>query len=110
LDDTYYIYTSPLKNLSPLPEYFANSQSKFCPGSYRGSFFSQCGFDNEGIPQGINLSSSYPSIHVGAVTINCEYKTPFLYSQSKTGESSPIDFYQFAPGNYERAMSGWFDH
>lgn len=110
LNDTYYIYTSPLKKLDPLPGYFANTQNKFCPGSYTGSFFSECGHQNEGNPQGINLSAINPAINVGVVTINCDYKSPFLYNQSKTGEGFPIDFHQFSSGSYEKAMTGWFTH
>lgn len=110
INDTYYIYTSPAKNLGSLPSYFSNSQSKFCPGPYKGSFFSQCGFENKGIPQGISLGNLNTEVNVGVVTINCDYRTSLMYEQSKRSESGIIDYPEITSSNFEKALSGWFTH
>jgi len=83
LNDNYYLFTSPLKNINSLPLYFSNTQDNFCPGIYRGGFFSACGADNEGIAQAIHLSSTSMSSDVGTVSINCSLKNQLAYQLEK---------------------------
>jgi hypothetical protein len=111
LDDTYYIYTSPLKNLDSLPSYLSNSQSEFCPGSYVGSFFTACGREAEGIPQGINLSSGNQNVDVGVVTINCSLKASEEYSAQKIQSTfDSVMIWQPEEGDLkEKAYVGYFN-
>ncbi len=83
LNDTYYLYTSPIKNPDSLPGYFSNTQDEFCPASYVGSFFSACGSENNGKPQGITLTESMSEVNVGEVSIHCSLKSDQFYIQEK---------------------------
>ncbi|WP_408098490.1 matrixin family metalloprotease [Peredibacter sp. HCB2-198] len=110
LNDTYYLYVSPIKNTDSLPGYFANTQSEFCPASYVGSFFSACGRENDGKPQAISLTSLNPSVDVGVVSIHCDLKSDEDYSVEKVASSfSPITIYDYAQEQkHEKAFVGWF--
>lgn len=112
LEDTYYLYVSPIKKSDSLPGYFANVQENFCPGSYVGSFFSKCGSENNGKPQAIKLTTNNRFVDVGTVTINCNLKSDATYNQQKlNGDTSPLTIYQFDPDNAEKAEQafvGWF--
>jgi hypothetical protein len=110
LDDTYYLYISPTKNVDSLPGYFANVQKNFCPGNYVGSFFSACGRENDGRPTGINLTTVNPHADVGTVSIHCSLKTDENYDEQKLQTSfSPLDIYNFEiDQRYEKAFVGWF--
>lgn len=115
LDDTYYLYTSPVKNTDSLPGIFSNVQTEFCPASYVGSFFSKCGRENEGKPQGIYIRSDKRQVDVGTVTINCGLKADENYNFQKLQTSfSPVTIYDYDPDNitsqtrYEQAFVGWF--
>ncbi len=75
LEDSYYLYTAPIKNAASLPGQFANIQNDFCPASFVGGFFEACGKEHEGFPQAITLSSgTATAVNVGDVTINCSLK------------------------------------
>lgn len=111
LNDTFYLYSSPLKNPDSLPGYFANVQNDFCPGSYVGSFFQACGRENDGLPNSINLTSSNPNQNVGTMTINCSLKSSADYSLEKlesTFEPLNIFDYGFEP-RLEKAFVGFFN-
>lgn len=115
LDDTYYLYTSPIKNTESLPGIYSNVQTEFCPASYVGSFFSKCGSENNGKPQGIYIRSDKPQVDVGTVTINCGLKSDESYNVQKHATSfSPITIYSYDPATassrtrYEQAFVGWF--
>lgn len=110
LNDTYYIYTSPVKNPESLPGYFSNVQSNFCPGTYVGSLFSPCGRENDGKPQGITLTESQPFVDVGTVTINCGLKTDQEYDAQKIqNNSSSVLMYDYGvERRKEKAFTGWF--
>lgn len=110
LNDTYYLYTSPIKNPESLPGYFSNLQSEFCPASYVGSFFSACGKAYEGMPQGISLSDSVTNVDVGIVTINCSLKANAAYGVEKLHtpfQAVPIFNYNLE-NRYEKAFVGYF--
>jgi len=112
-EDTYYLYTSPIKNTSSLPGYFANVQTKFCPASYVGSFFSKCGGDQRGRPQGISLTQNRPDVDVGVVTINCDLKTDLNYNTQKLKATfNPITIFSYDPQSekVEQAFVGWFQN
>lgn len=113
LNDSYYLYTGPLKNLSALPGQFANVQTDFCPASYVGGFFDECGRENEGSPQAIILTNSAPSVNVGDVTIHCSLKTNESYNLEKiqppTAAFDPVTIFDYAlEPRYEKAFVGNF--
>lgn len=115
IDDTYYLYISPIKNLDSLPSYFANVQNNFCPGTYSGSFFSVCGRENDGKPQGINLNSFNPNVDVGDISVSCGLKTDPNYDAEKLEATNPdstftpIKFYDYDQDlKSEKAFVGWF--
>lgn len=89
-NDVYYLYVSPIKAKDALPTYFYSSRKDFCAqgSDYRGSFFQKCGAVNIGFPQGVQLSSSTPSMAVGNVSIGCEISSPLEYLTTKiTGDT-----------------------
>lgn len=110
LNDTYYIYTSPVKNPESLPGYFANVQDKFCPGSYVGSFFSACGRENDGKPTGITLTEKFSSVDIGTVSINCGLRSDQEYDSQKVQENSAsVMMYDFGSEfKNQKALVGWF--
>lgn len=81
LNDTYYIYVKPLKVVSAFSSYFQTAKNDFCTGfaSYQGSFVESCDNSRKGYPQGIQVSSSYPTRDIGTVTIKCNLNTPLDY-------------------------------
>ena len=110
LNDTFYIYTAPVKKLDSLPGIYSNVQSEFCPGSYIGSFFSPCGAENDGIAQGITLTSSNRSVDVGTISISCELRTNTDYSYQKTrSELTTLNVYDYAVDQrLEKTFTGYF--
>lgn len=110
LNDSYYIYTGPLKNLSALPGQFANVQTDFCPASYQGGFFDECGHQNAGFPQAITLTNSRPSVNVGDVTIHCDLKTNQSYNEEKVSATfDPVTIFDYATEQrFEKAFVGNF--
>ena len=110
LNDTYYLYTSPLKNLEALPRYFSNMQSAFCPASYVGSFFSACGRQSDGLPTGIHLTSEKSSVNVGEISINCTTRTQESYNLEKIGSSfSPLPLFNYSEeARWEKSYVGYF--
>lgn len=110
LNDTYYLYTSPLKNLNALPGLYANVQSEFCPAAYVGSFFSPCSRDQDGLPQAINLTSSNRTVNVGVVTINCSLRAQEEYNFEKIQSVfSPISIFDYGDEpRYEKTYVGYF--
>lgn len=110
LDDTYYLYSSPTKNSESLPSYFANIQTEFCPASYVGSFYTACGNENDGYPQGITLTSQNSSVDVGTVTINCSLKSDLDYNYEKLQSSfTPLEIYNYSNDQKtEKAFVGFF--
>jgi Matrixin len=110
LDDSYYIYTGPVKNPDSLPQYFSNVQDKFCPGKYVGSFFSPCGREFDGKPASISLREEAPSVDVGTVSINCGLRSDEQYASRKLQAAfSPLTILDFGlDGRTEKAFVGWF--
>jgi predicted Zn-dependent protease len=110
LNDTYYIYTSKLKNLSSLPSYFANVQTEYCPASYVGSFFSKCGREHDGMAQGISLTTSQKNIYVGEVSINCglRIQADYVYEKLQTAFSSVEVFNYSSDPRMEKTHVGFF--
>lgn len=112
LNDSYYLYISPVKKADSLPGYFANVQDNFCPGSYVGSFFSRCGSDFDGLPHAIKLTNTNKFVDVGTLTINCSLRSNSLYNEMKLNDDfEPLEIYnlQTAPDDkFENAFVGWF--
>jgi hypothetical protein len=112
LNDTYYLYTSPLKNINALSGLFGNVQTEFCPSSYVGSFYSRCGRENDGLPTGINLTANESSVNVGEVSINCVLRTQEDYVFEKiqpTFSSLSIFNFQESP-TLEKSYVGFFQN
>lgn len=82
LNETYYIYTEPLRNLDSLPDAFRSAQSNFCPGSYVGSFFESCQSQSRGRPIPIRLSDNRKELDIGVVTIRCQLSLNSQYLDS----------------------------
>lgn len=110
LDDTYYIYTSPLKNPESLPGYFSNVQTEFCPGSYVGSFYSPCGKAADGFPQGINVTAAEPSVSAGVISISCSLRANEDYNYEKLQTAfTPVTVWAAEEGSItDRAFVGHF--
>lgn len=111
LDDSYYLYISPLRYADAMPGYFSNVQNDFCPGSYVGSFFQACGRENDGYPQTITLSSLAPQVNVGVITIGCSLRNQQDYVKEKLeGENfRPLLIFDFAREQlFEKAFVGYF--
>ena len=83
-NDTYYLYTGPVKNKLSLSKFYKDIRSDFCSGqkSYRGSFFQACGGGRRGHPQGISLESDRD---VGVISIQCGLDVPVDYLSNKDG-------------------------
>ena len=88
LNDSYYLYVSPTVRINDLPSSYSNTQSNFCPGSYKGGFFTACGVEESGSAQSIALNANRPSVNVGVVSISCGLRSTPEYAQSKL-ESDP---------------------
>lgn len=110
LNDTYYLYTSPIKNADSLPGYFANVQNKFCPGAYVGSFHSSCGREFDGKPHSLTLSSQNPVIDVGTLSISCKLRSDYSYDLEKLKKNfSPLTIYNYTHDlRPDKAFVGWF--
>lgn len=111
LDDTYYLYSSPIRNSDSLPSYYSTTQNEFCPASYVGSFFSDCGIENDGLPRPIVLSAAQSRVDLGDVTINCSLRTNQDYNYQKLQTTfSPITIWEYdvAEGITEKAFVGYF--
>ena len=110
LDDTYYLHTSNLKNLDSLPSYLATVQKEFCPSAYVASFFSQCGRENDGIAQGISLSSSQSVVNVGDVSINCSVRVQegYVHEKLQTGFNTFEIFNYALEPSLEKTHVGYF--
>jgi hypothetical protein len=90
LNDTYYLYISPLKNLTSIPSYYSSAITKVCSGnSFRGSFFTKCGETELDRPQGIHLSSMLSEIDVGKISIRCNFLSTFDYLDQKSITARP---------------------
>lgn len=110
LEDTYYLYVSPVKNTSSLPGYFSNIQDEFCPGKYVGSFYSACGRDSDGRPYGIDVSYLQPVVDVGSVSISCSLRTNLDYDRNKNERQyEAVELWDYAKDlSYEKSFVGWF--
>ena len=96
LDATYYIYVEPSKALSTIPFYYQVRRADFCENGqdYQGSFFQGCLNRDEGLPQGINLSSSNKSPYIGSVTIRCGIDVPTEYMMNKPSQTNALNLFQ----------------
>lgn len=110
LNNSYYLYTSPVKKIDSLPGYYANVQTEFCPGSYVGSFFTPCGSDHDGYPQPLTLTSHKTTLDVGSVTINCSLRADNDYSYQKVQSVfAPVNIWESYENDiHEKAFVGYF--
>jgi predicted Zn-dependent protease len=110
-NDSYYIYTSNIKNLNALPSYFSSVQTEFCPAAYASSFFSQCGRENDGLPQSITLSTSQPSVNVGVISISCSLRIQESYVYEKIqSQFSSLEIFNYSLNpRVEKSYVGFFN-
>ena len=110
LNDSYFLYTSPLKKTEAIASHYSNVQSEFCPARYVGSFYSPCGRESDGLPQGIHLSSGRPEADVGVVTINCALRAQEEYTFEKLQpDFHPITLLDYAnEPRFEKSYVGFF--
>lgn len=101
LDDTYFIYTEPLNNLSSLPGYYDVAKKDFCDSNkdFKGSFFQRCFGSDRGNPYGIKVSSSDKNIDIGTVSIRCGLDVPGDYNRAK-GSTYDISLFSSDVNNY----------
>lgn len=73
LDDTYYVYVSPINPTASIPNYLKSARSNFCAGrtDFRGSYVKSCLRSDQGRPMGVALDATNPSVGLGHVTIGC---------------------------------------
>lgn len=111
LNDTYYLYTSPLKNLDALPSSYASSQTEFCPSAYVSSFFGKCGRENDGFAQGISLTSSQTNVDIGSVSINCSLRVQedYVYEKLQSSFSTLEVFNYDLEPRVEKSYVGYFN-
>lgn len=111
LNNSYYLYTSPIKNKSSLPSHYSNVQTNFCPSSYVGSFFSACGSNFDGFPQAITLTSLKPAVNIGVVTINCSLRANDDYAYQKLQTTfAPVTIWEsFESDLREKSFVGFFN-
>lgn len=83
VDDAYYLYIEPPKDLDRLPSYLSSAQSDFCPGVYVGDFFEGCSSSAKGSPQIV-----YANTDVGDVTIRCSVRLADDYLEDKLIDQS----------------------
>jgi hypothetical protein len=110
LNETYYLYTSPLKKTEAIAAYYSNVQSEFCPSHYVGSFFSACGRENDGIPQSLFISPQQNQLNVGVVSINCSLRTQEDYTFEKLQPTfNPLTILNFSEEKrFEKSYVGFF--
>lgn len=84
INDRYFIYTSPLPQLS-IGNKYSRAQTDFCYASknYRGSFYQTCHSSDDGFPQSFNLTQSNSVVDVGYITIKCALDNPTNYFDDK---------------------------
>ena len=107
INDTYYLYISPLKKNVGLPEYYDDHiRADFCSGgkSWVGSYFQKCGRSEKGHPQGISLTRSRESVNLASVTIQCEFQNPNLSNFN----NYEINMFQ-SNGSVGEAITGVFE-
>jgi hypothetical protein len=109
LNDTYYIYVEPLNYLEGLPDAYRSAQKDFCPGAYVGSFFETCGSSGKGHPQPLKLTSSAPSLDVGAVTIRCQVRVGEDYLREKLAAGGGTYEFQATPEKPGEAFVGLYN-
>lgn len=93
LNETYYLYTEPLRKLDSLPDAFRSVQTNFCPGNYVGSFFESCSSQSRGQPLPLRLTESQKELEVGAVSIRCHVRVNPSYLDSKLRDGQGV--YEF---------------
>lgn len=109
LNDSYVLYVSPTQKINDLPPYYANTQSNFCPGQYKGGFFTACGVEESGNAQIIYLSPNKKVVDVGVVSISCSLRSSPEYARSKVEDvDSVLIWDSFLEGVSEKNHIGYF--
>lgn len=108
LDDQYYLYLEPAKNIPSLPIHLKSIRTDFCNAraSFRGNFFNSCFSSEEGYPVGIKLDSSQTSRDVGDITVSCDLKVSSDYFLKKGGDEIYLDLIE--NNNVGNAIVGYF--
>jgi hypothetical protein len=80
----YSILTSPIRNPSVLPGYFADVRNDYCIGrqQIKKSFWQGCGASDEGHPVKVNVDSGQ-TLNLGRVSVRCNIETPVAYNLNR---------------------------
>jgi len=111
LNDQYYIYVEPAKNLNVMPPYLSSVRNDFCSARarYRGNFYNSCYSSEEGYPIGVKLDSDKSSIDIGDISISCELRVNSDYFLRKEGGELDLDV-EDVKGNIGNAIVGYFSN
>lgn len=109
LNDQYFLYVEPIKNLGVFPEYFKSARYDFCNSrrEMRGQFFQTCFKSDEGYPQGVSFSSGNNVVELGLVSIGCNLSVSPDYFSNKNGLVHQLDMVD-GNGNVGEALVGFF--
>jgi hypothetical protein len=112
INDQYFLYIDKLKGTSNYSSFYKEAKSDFCKSgfAYRGSFFQSCLSEDEGYPQGINLTSTSRDRYVGVVSVRCRLDVPPKYLEAKGGGEFKIEplYFPLAPPSFGEAFVGFY--
>lgn len=108
VEQTYYLYTEPLRKLDSLPDAFRSAKNTFCPGSYVGSFFETCASQTRGQPQAVRLTSSQSDLDVGVVSIRCQVRVSPSYLDAKLRTGSGVYEFSSQPSRPVSSFVGYY--
>jgi hypothetical protein len=114
LNDTYYLYLSPIGLLSSLPTYFSSRRMDFCTGNaeYRGSFYEGCSSSRSGHPQGVLIDSNNTHMTLGNITIGCDLSVPsdLLSNRDDDVEFTGLDLSASVVTDVGDSITGFFSN
>ncbi|MBT3234802.1 MAG: matrixin family metalloprotease [Bdellovibrionales bacterium] len=114
LNDTYYLYLSPIGLLDSLPRYYSSRRMNFCSGDsdYRGAFYESCSVSRTGHPQGIRIDSSNRHVSIANITIGCDLKVPadLLSNRDESAIYTGLDLTASTLSQVGDSITGYFSN
>ncbi len=109
LDDQYYLYLEPTKNIPVMPPHLKSVRADFCNSRarFRGNFYNSCFSSEEGYPVGIALDSTQHTRDVGDISISCDLKVSSDYFLRKGGDELEVELVG-SKGDIGNALVGFF--
>ncbi len=107
LNDTYFLYISPFGTSASPPDFYSTIEKDFCSsGDWRGAYYTKCGVQYDGFPEGVGLTLSQSFVDLGNLSIACSFDTPLLYTStaSSTNEINLVN----SNGSLGQARTGFF--